>query len=335
MEDKADRYSVLVCPACESNQIGAPLERYTVEQAATHFCPPWRNANRYDRLRQSITKLWNGNTCVIRQCNACGFAFGDPFVGGDEEFYSILHEQHGYPSWRWDYDLAVREVLAHVPSGRLLEIGAGEGVFLRHLGPQWTTFAVEASDTTRALLVQNGISVFSSLGEAVHRNAESFDVVTMFQVLEHIASFREVLKSCHMLLRPGGRLVVTVPDCEAMLLQPKLIGEHDMPPNHINKFTPRSLDIAMTAAGFRVLQTSYEPRSLGKISSTIYGRVHGDSTNPSTFAAQIYRIQNRKLRIPLLAIAGALSIPRLLPFWRHLGKSGAFGMITERLQFAQ
>ena len=327
---EADCYSVSACPACESIQIGAPVERYTVEQAAGHFCPPWRNASRYKRLRQSITKLWGGNTCVIRQCSACGFAFGDPYIGGDEEFYSILHEQRGYPSWRWDYDIAVREVLALFPHGRLLEIGAGEGVFLKYLGRQWKTFAVEASDTTRALLQQNGISVFPSLREAARRHAESFDVVTMFQVLEHIAPFHEVLKLCHVLLRSGGRLIVTVPACEAMLLQPKIIGEHDMPPNHINKFTPRSLDIAMTAAGFCVLQTIYEPWSLRKVLSSIYSRVRPDSVNPRTFAAKVYRLQNRKLRIPILAIAGALSIPRLLPFWRHLGTGGAFGMIAER-----
>jgi SAM-dependent methyltransferase len=326
-----DHYSVSACPACESIQIGAPLERYTAEQAATHFCPPWRNAERYERLRQSITKLWGGNTCVIRQCGACGFAFGDPFVGGDEEFYSILHEQHGYPAWRWDYDLAVRAVLARFPPGRLLEIGAGEGAFLKHLGPQWKAFAVEASDTTRGLLQQNGISVFPNLGEAARCHAASFDVVAMFQVLEHIASFHEVLKLCHALLRPGGRLIVTVPACEAMLLQPKITGEHDMPPNHINKFTARSLDIAMRVAGFCVLQTTSEPWSLGKISSSLYGRVHADSVDSSTFAAKVYRLQNRKLRIPFLAIAGALSIPRLLPFWRRLGTGGAFGMIAERL----
>jgi len=325
-----DRYSVSACPACESIQIGAPIERYTAEHAAAHFCPPWRNADRYERLRQSITKLWGGNTCVIRQCSACGFAFGDPFVGGDEEFYSILHEQHGYPAWRWDYDFAFREVLALFPQGRLLEIGAGEGVFLKHLGPQWKAFAVEASDTTRALLQQNGISVFPNLGEATRCHAASFDVVAMFQVLEHIASFHEVLKLCHALLRPGGQLIVTVPTCEAMLLQPKITGEHDMPPNHINKFTTRSLDIAMRIAGFCVLQTTNEPWSLGKISSSLYGRVHADAVDPGTFAAKVYRLQNRKLRIPFLAIAGALSIPRLLPFWRHLGTGGAFGMIAER-----
>jgi SAM-dependent methyltransferase len=327
---EADCYSVSACPACESIQLGAPVERYTAEQAAGHFCPPWRNANRYERLQQSITKLWGGNTCVIRQCGACGFAFGDPFVGGDEEFYSILHEQHGYPSWRWDYDIAIREVLALVRHGRLLEIGAGEGVFLKYVGRQWKTFAVEATETTRALLQQNGISVFPSLQEVAQRHVECFDVVTMFQVLEHIAPFHEVLKLCHELLRSGGRLIVTVPACEAMLLQPRVTGEPDMPPNHINKFTPRSLDIAMTAAGFRVLQTVYEPWSLRKISSSIYSRVHADSVNPRTFAAKIYRLQNRKLRIPILAIAGVLSIPRLLPFWRHLGNGGAFGMIAER-----
>jgi len=150
-------------------------------------------------------------------------------------------------------------------------------------------------------------------------------------VLEHIAHFHEVLRLCHALLRQRGRLIVTVPACEAMLLQPKITGEHDMPPNHINKFTARSLDIAMRAAGFCVLQTRNEPWSLVKVSSSIYGRVHADAVDPGTFAAKVYRLQSRRLRIPFLAIAGALSIPRLLPFWRHLGTGGAFGMIAERL----
>jgi hypothetical protein len=66
------------------------VERYTADEAAKHFCPPWRNASRYERLRQSITKLWGGYTCVIRQCSACGFAFGDPFIGGDEEFTAFF-----------------------------------------------------------------------------------------------------------------------------------------------------------------------------------------------------------------------------------------------------
>src|SRR5580765_7648164 len=102
------------CPVCDSPCSDDPIYRYTVSEAAAHFCPRTRNADRNRRLAECIKRLWQGETCVIQRCRQCGFAFGYPFVGGDEEFYSILHEQKGYPAWRWDYDYAVDKVLSEV-----------------------------------------------------------------------------------------------------------------------------------------------------------------------------------------------------------------------------
>ena len=83
------------CPVCSAHCAGLPLYRYTVEQAAAHFCPPGRDADRYERLVKCIRRLWKGDESVILRCGSCGFGFGHPFVGGDEEFYRILHEQKG------------------------------------------------------------------------------------------------------------------------------------------------------------------------------------------------------------------------------------------------
>src|SRR6266704_1242568 len=94
------------CPVCGSLCSGTGLYRYTVVEAAAHFCPRTRDADRHRRLQACIRRLWQGEECVILRCSACGFAFGHPFVGGDEEFYSILHEQKDYPAWRWDFDFA-------------------------------------------------------------------------------------------------------------------------------------------------------------------------------------------------------------------------------------
>jgi hypothetical protein len=83
------------CPVCGVSCSESPLYRYTAAAAAAHFCPRTRDAGRNHRLEQSIRKLWQGETCVILRCKACTFTFGYPFVGGDEEFYSILHDQLG------------------------------------------------------------------------------------------------------------------------------------------------------------------------------------------------------------------------------------------------
>src|SRR5258705_12399014 len=88
------------CPVCGSPCTGSPLYRYTAEQTAAHFCPPTRDRDRNRRLQHCIPALWNGRACEIVRGGHCGFGFGHPFVGGNEEFCSFLREQKGYPGCR-------------------------------------------------------------------------------------------------------------------------------------------------------------------------------------------------------------------------------------------
>jgi len=315
------------CPVCASPCPGPALYRYTVEQAAAHFCPTTRDADRNRRLQNCIRALWQGNECEVVQCNECGFSFGHPFVGGDEEFYGILHEQKDYPGWRWDYDVAITEAVSKFEGGRVLDIGAGVGMFLLRLGSGWECYAVEGSDTTRLDLESAGIKVFRDLSEGAQLNAGTFQVVTLFQVLEHIAEFALVLKLCRKLLAPGGRLVITVPDGMAMIRQERVTGCHDMPPNHINKWTPDSLARVLTRSGFECSQPIYEPSSWRSLKANLHMRVGADATNQDSLAAQVYRIRSRPLRIAALSVLGGSALLRMLPYGRQLRFGGAFAMV--------
>ena len=325
--DHSDVGRSAACPVCGAAGDGQVLQRYSSAESAAHFCPPGRNPSRYARLEAAVRRLWDGPTCEIHRCPHCGFGFAVPFVGGDEEYYAILHEQHGYPSWRWDYDVALGEVTGG-KGGRALDVGAGTGVFLRALNTDWTRFAVEGSETTRTILRDAGITVFSDLADAATRYPASFQLITLFQVLEHIADFRPVLALCRQLLAPGGRLVITVPDCDAMLAQPALTGEHDMPPNHVGKWTVKSLTQALEQQGLHAMRSAREPSSWKKAASQLYGRVRTDGQRPGTLAAAAYRIPTRALLIPFLVLAGILAAPRLLPHLDELRKGGAFAMIA-------
>jgi len=137
-----------ICPVCQNPCTGSSLYHYTVDQAAAHFCPRTRDVDRNRRLQESIRALWRGNDCAIFRCGECGFAFAQPFVGGDEEFYSILHEQKDYPAWRWDYDIALAEAVKKFGGGKILDVGAGVGIFLRGLDDSWECYAVEGSEVT-------------------------------------------------------------------------------------------------------------------------------------------------------------------------------------------
>lgn len=315
------------CPVCASPCPGPALYRYTVEQAAAHFCPTTRDADRNRRLQNCIRALWQGNDCEVLQCGQCGFAFGYPFVGGDEEFYSILHEQKDYPAWRWDYDVAIREAVGKFDGGRILDVGAGVGMFLRSLSDSWERYAVEGSEVTRSELEASGIKVFRDLSEGAQFNAGAFQVVTLFQVLEHIAEFDLVLGLCRKLLAPGGRLVITVPDGMAMIRQERVTGCHDMPPNHINKWTPESLTRVLCQSGFECSQPIYEPSSWRNLKANLHMRVGADATNHNSLAAQVYRIRSRPLRVAALSLLAGPALLRMLPYGRQLRFGGAFAMV--------
>lgn len=315
------------CPVCGSPCAGEPLYRYTAEQAAAHFCPPTRDKDRNRRLQECIRALWQDKVCQVLQCTTCGFAFGHPFVSGNEEFYSILHEQRDYPTWRWDYDVAFAEAVQKFTGGRILDIGAGVGMFLRRLSADWECCAVEGSSLTRRDLEANGVKVFQNLSEAVPHNRGTFQVITLFQVLEHIAQFETLLSQCHELLTPEGRLVVTVPDGDAMIRQERLTGCADMPPNHINKWSVASLLRVLTQSGFECSQPIFEPPSWKNLKTNLHMRVAADATERESLAAQAYRIQTRFLRRAALSLLAGPALLQMLPNRRQLMLGGAFAII--------
>lgn len=325
---QASQMEPIKCPVCAKHCLDPPLYRYTASEAAAHFCPITRDADRHQRLCRNIGKLWRGAECIILKCNDCGFAFGYPFVGGDEEFYRILHEQQGYPVWRWDYDIAIQLAIKPVGGGRILDIGAGVGKFLRSLDKSWNKYAVEGSEFTRTQLEACGIRVFRELPTSAYSKAATFQVITMFQVLEHIAEFRLLLSQCRQLLTTAGRLVITVPDGEAMIRQERITGCPDMPPNHINKWTPESLSRILHETGFETQHIVFKPETWRNVYSAMHLRVGADSASPRSLAAQVYRIRSKRMRMPFFALLGVSALFRMLPNIGHLRKGGAFALVA-------
>ncbi len=315
------------CPVCAANCANDPLYTYTVAQAAAHFVPVTRNAELHQRMRDSLTRLWRGDHCFIRRCQECGFGFADPFVGGDEEFYEVLHHHTGYPAWKWDYDVGLEQARAYPNGGAVLDVGAGSGQFLSRLDGTWSKHATEGSDITRAPLRKAGISVFNDLSDAVRIGAGTFELVTAFQVLEHLSQFQVVLAHCRQLLKPGGRLLIVVPDGDAMIRQEQVTGCADMPPNHVCKWTPSSLRLAMTNAEFTVGQTVEQPASLTALKGLLHLKLKADACETGSLAAQAYRLSSRPARAGVLGVLALGAAARMAPHIRHLPLSGAFAMV--------
>jgi len=94
--------------------------------------------------------------------------------------------------------------------GRVLDIGAGTGDFLSVAKQNgWQTIGVEPSDKAKAIALKKEVSFVEDTSELEDR---SFDVITMWHVLEHVPDLDSQIKELKRLLKPNGSLIVAVPN---------------------------------------------------------------------------------------------------------------------------
>ena len=158
--------------------------------------------------------------------------------------------------------------LDHIPryvsDGRLLDVGCGAGTYLgemRALG--WATSGVEASvQAARICERATGSTVFAGSFLDHTFEAESFDVVTMFHVLEHFRFPRAALAEVQRLLKPGGQILVEVPNASS--LAATLFGVDWFAwelPRHLYHFTPEALVRLLSDCGFDRIEYRFPRRS--------------------------------------------------------------------------
>jgi len=94
--------------------------------------------------------------------------------------------------------------------GRLLDIGAGTGEFLSVAkNDGWQTIGVEPSDRAKAIAKSKGVSFVEHTSELENN---SFDVISMWHVLEHVSDLDAQIKELKRLLKPTGTLIIAVPN---------------------------------------------------------------------------------------------------------------------------
>jgi 2-polyprenyl-3-methyl-5-hydroxy-6-metoxy-1,4-benzoquinol methylase len=94
--------------------------------------------------------------------------------------------------------------------GKILDIGAGTGDFLSVAKQNgWQTIGVEPSDKAKAIALKKEVSFVEDTAELENH---SFDVITMWHVLEHVPDLDKQIKELKRLLKPNGSLIVAVPN---------------------------------------------------------------------------------------------------------------------------
>jgi SAM-dependent methyltransferase len=251
------------CPICRDLG-GHQVAAYTADEAAQAFAPRRLEPGRHAALSRKLAYLWHDAPCVLRRCDRCDFIYADPFVSGDAEFYALAYSDVSYPQQKWEFDRTRRALRErNLPRPRLLEVGAGNGAFLRQLlkdgCPPSNLQAYEFSSSGRAVIKRLGISCLAGLRSV--DLSDTFDAVCMFQVLEHLDDYDGIFEALERIVRPGGHVFIATPNGIRISLNESRHLLHDMPPNHISRWSRVSFAALAHRYGWHLATCELEPPS--------------------------------------------------------------------------
>lgn len=213
----------------------------------------------------------------LMKCRRCGLIYLNPrpheeemskyypswyHSRADTKFLDIEKTKIGGISWREAMQKKAEPILRYKTSGKILDIGCGDGSLLKFLKEfGWQTFGIEPHRPSSLYAKEVlGLNVFSGrLGEANYPD-ESFDVITLLHVLEHLHDPSEVLKKSFWLIKRDGILIVEVPNFgsfEAKIFRSKWVGISA--PLHLYHFTPQSLRLMLENCGFVPMKVGFFP----------------------------------------------------------------------------
>lgn len=251
------------------------------------------------------------NGFVIQQCTSCGLGITTPFPGPEErgavnrETYTLDERIKTYTSRRAcfeeRYRRQLRDIASFRQSGELLDIGCNIGMFLyeaRSAG--FDVAGVELNQECAGYArAHYSLDVRSEYLEHAGFAADSFDVVTMFDVLEHVPDLHAILEEVLRVLKPGGLLVVQSPNLDSVMAD---MTRPDWswlsPPDHLYHFTPGSLMTLLVQSGYKVpLLKTWEPADDFCI-DVMHAKL--GSSFPSRIARKLLRVSG----LAALAVSG-------------------------------
>ena len=202
-----------------------------------------------------------GRHHTIVQCHRCGLVYTDPRPNGHDivETYQAvedplyLEEREGRVL-TFEHHLKPLERIVGRPDGRpLLDVGCYTGVFVEIAGQRgWDAWGVEPSNWAVSQARARGLHVVQGTLDTADLPEAYFDVVTLWDVIEHVINPRRTLQQAHRLLKPGGWVVVHTIDIDSLFA--RLLGARWpwLMEMHIYYFSRRTLRMMLEQCGFRV-----------------------------------------------------------------------------------
>ncbi len=213
------------------------------------------------------------NGYVFWRSPACGLLFVWPYLKTapgeiyQQDYFEGAKSGFGYADYDADKSVLegffrkfLKRLAMHVPQkGRLLDVGAATGHFVGLAEEaDWQAQGIDISAHGVALGKKKGLRMERATLDDFASNEESFDVMTLWDVIEHLPDPFAALDRCKVLLKTGGVLAINTPDGESAFA--RLMGSrwHALvPPEHVCIFNRRALERVLRERGFEILHAEH------------------------------------------------------------------------------
>lgn len=257
----------------------------------------------------------------IYKCNNCGC-----FYTGSQKVWDYsnsktpineklsIYEKFYWPKRKVSASFFLDEARNYLKTGYLLEVGCGFGFFLNEARMRgWSPFGVEiAPDELQWARTNFNLDVFNSLDDIEIQNRK-FDLIVLWDVIEHIPDVNNLLENCFNLLNSEGALVIKTPNAEGLTIKPtfwfwlylqfywQLIYPAN-PIEHVYHFTPNFLTSLIKEKNFVVKKIITKQKWQERI---LVGR------------NQFIKF----IRLPLMWIAWKFNLPYEMVIWAEKPKN--------------
>jgi len=212
-----------------------------------------------------------GNDKIV-ECKNCSLKYVSPQLeakeiisayseGEDEKFVS----QNKWRMLTFNRNLKRIEKIRNGRKGKILDVGTAGGAFLKVAKDKgWETYGVEPNKWLCKWCEKNyGIKIEQGTLEKTKFKPKTFDVITLWDVLEHVPDPSSTLEQCKKLLKEDGLLIINYPDIGS--LPSKIMGGRwvFLLSVHLYYFTPKTIKKILKKTGFKAVLFKKHWQTLG------------------------------------------------------------------------
>lgn len=223
------------------------------------------------------TILFTKDGYDVVKCDSCGLIYLDFDATRDfsldyysKEFFNDSGSKHAYNDYEKESLFLKKSFLKRIEllrkyktSGTLLDIGCATGSFMENAAPFFKASGIDISEYAIAQAKAKELDVWQGMLADSPYKDKTFDVVTLWDTIEHVADPKQTISQVGKIVQQGGIVGLTTGDVSSVFAQ--MCGHYwhlYNIPQHLSYFDKKTVTTILNEAGFEVKEITYLPINL-------------------------------------------------------------------------